>query len=40
MSGKITIAEGLQKHLHGILLVSQDVVCREILKVHDREGNL
>lgn len=40
-SGKTTTAESLQNHLgRGTLLVSQDVVRREMLKVHDREGNL
>lgn len=40
-SGKTTTAKRLQNHLgHGTLLVSQDVVRREMLKVHDREGNL
>ncbi|MCP3739504.1 kinase [Rossellomorea sp. BNER] len=40
-SGKTTTAKSLQHHLgHGTLLVSQDVVRREMLKVHDREGNL
>lgn len=40
-SGKTTTAKNLQNHLgHGTLLVSQDVVRREMLKVHDREGNL
>lgn len=40
-SGKTTISKKLQNHLgHGTLLISQDVVRREILKVHDREGNL
>lgn len=38
---KQRLRKGLQKHLgHGTLLVSQDVVRREMLKVHDREGNL
>ncbi|MGE7837076.1 kinase [Viridibacillus arvi] len=40
-SGKTTTAKSLQSHLgHGTLLVSQDAVRREMLKVHDREGNL
>jgi len=40
-SGKTTTAKNLQNYLgHGTLLVSQDVVRREMLKVHDREGNL
>lgn len=40
-SGKTTTAKSLQNHLgHGTLLVSQDTVRREMLKVHDREGNL
>lgn len=40
-SGKTTTAKQLQSHLgHGTLLVSQDVVRRDMLKVHDREGNL
>jgi len=40
-SGKTTTAKNLQNHLgNGTLLVSQDVVRREMLKVHDREGNL
>lgn len=40
-SGKTTTAKNLQNHLgHGTLLVSQDNVRREMLKVHDREGNL
>ena len=40
-SGKTTTAKSLQNHLgYGTLLVSQDVVRREMLKVHDREGNL
>ncbi|WLR42097.1 kinase [Bacillus carboniphilus] len=40
-SGKTTTAKSLQDHLgNGTLLVSQDVVRREMLKVHDREGNL
>ncbi|MFD1677676.1 kinase [Alicyclobacillus fodiniaquatilis] len=40
-SGKTTTAKSLQDHLgHGTLLVSQDVVRRDMLKVHDREGNL
>lgn len=40
-SGKTTIAKSLQNHLgHGTLLVSQDNVRRDMLKVHDRDGNL
>lgn len=40
-SGKTTTAKNLQNRLgHGTLLVSQDVVRREMLKVHDAEGNL
>ncbi|MDL4839906.1 kinase [Aquibacillus rhizosphaerae] len=40
-SGKTTIAKSLQNHLgRGTLLVSQDVVRRDMLKVHDRDGNL
>lgn len=40
-SGKTTTAKILQNHLgHGTLLVSQDTVRREMLKVQDREGNL
>ncbi|MEK4759570.1 kinase [Viridibacillus sp. FSL E2-0187] len=40
-SGKTTTAKGLQNLLgHGTLLVSQDTVRREMLKVQDREGNL
>ncbi|WP_053366301.1 kinase [Bacillus sp. FJAT-27245] len=40
-SGKTTTAKNLQNYLgHGTLLVSQDVVRREMLKVHDRDGNL
>jgi len=40
-SGKTTIAKSLQNHFgHGTLLVSQDTVRREMLKVHDRDGNL
>lgn len=40
-SGKTTIAKSLQDHLgQGTLLVSQDVVRRDMLKVHDRDGNL
>lgn len=39
-SGKTTIAKRLQNHLgQGTLLVSQDVVRRGMLKVHDRDGN-
>ncbi|MEK6453879.1 kinase [Caldifermentibacillus hisashii] len=40
-SGKSTIAKSLQKHFgHGTLLVSQDTIRRDMLKVHDRDGNL
>jgi predicted kinase len=40
-SGKTTTAKNLQNDLgHGTLLVSQDIVRREMLKVHDRDGNL
>ncbi|MBM7692215.1 adenylate kinase family enzyme [Peribacillus deserti] len=40
-SGKTTIAKSLQNQFgRGNLLVSQDNVRREMLKVHDREGNL
>ncbi|WP_173108151.1 kinase [Bacillus sp. KH172YL63] len=40
-SGKTTIANRLQEHYgHGTLLVSQDTVRRNMLKVHDRDGNL
>lgn len=40
-SGKTTTAKCLQNHFgHGTLLVSQDTVRREMLKIHDREGNL
>lgn len=39
-SGKTTIATSLQKEFgRGNLLVSQDVVRRDMLKVQDREGN-
>ncbi|TGB03623.1 kinase [Halobacillus salinus] len=39
-SGKTTTAKSLQNNLgHGTLLVSQDVVRRDMLKVHDRDGN-
>lgn len=39
-SGKTTTAKSLQNRLgHGTLLVSQDVVRRDMLKVHDRDGN-
>lgn len=39
-SGKTTTAKSLQNHLgHGTLLVSQDVVRRNMLKVQDRDGN-
>ncbi|MBD3109232.1 kinase [Bacillus sp. AGMB 02131] len=40
-SGKTTIAESLQNQFgNGTLLVAQDVVRRDMLKVHDRDGNL
>lgn len=40
-SGKSTTAKNLQNDLgRGTLLVSQDIVRREMLKVHDRDGNL
>ncbi|WP_025784604.1 kinase [Sporosarcina sp. D27] len=40
-SGKTTTAKRLQNYLgRGTLLVSQDVVRREMLRVQDREGNL
>ncbi|SOC42487.1 kinase [Ureibacillus acetophenoni] len=40
-SGKTTIANCLQTHFgRGTLLVSQDIIRREMLKVNDREGNL
>jgi len=40
-SGKTTAAKTLQNYLgNGTLLVSQDVVRRDMLKVHDRDGNL
>jgi adenylate kinase family enzyme len=40
-SGKTTTAKRLQHHLgRGTLLVSQDVVRRDMLKVQDRDGNL
>ncbi|MFC5464187.1 kinase [Lederbergia graminis] len=40
-SGKTTTAKNLQAHLgRGNLLVSQDTVRRDMLKVRDREGNL
>jgi predicted kinase len=40
-SGKTTTAKSLQKHFgHETLLVSQDTVRREMLKVHDRDANL
>lgn len=40
-SGKTTTAKNLQSHLgRGTLLISQDTVRREMLKVHDRDGNL
>ncbi|ALS75815.1 hypothetical protein AUC31_11715 [Planococcus rifietoensis] len=40
-SGKTTIAKHLQDHFgRGTLLVSQDVVRRDMLRVQDRDGNL
>ncbi|KAB8136226.1 kinase [Gracilibacillus oryzae] len=40
-SGKTTTAKALQHHLgRGTLLVSQDTVRRDMLKVKDRDGNL
>lgn len=40
-SGKTTTAKSLQDQLgRGTLLISQDNVRREMLRVHDREGNL
>ena len=40
-SGKTTIAKQLQEHFgQGTLLVSQDVVRRDMLRVHDTIGNL
>lgn len=40
-SGKTTTAEQLQNHFgQGTLLISQDVIRRDMLKVADREGNL
>lgn len=40
-SGKTTIAKSLQNHFgDGTLLVSQDVVRRDMLSVRDRKGNL
>ncbi|RPF53454.1 kinase [Aquisalibacillus elongatus] len=40
-SGKTTIAKSLQEHFgRGTLVVSQDTVRRDMLKVQDREGNL
>ncbi|WP_034762178.1 kinase [Rossellomorea vietnamensis] len=40
-SGKTTTAKRIQQHLgRGTLLVSQDVVRRDMLKVQDRDGNL
>ncbi|CAN7513170.1 kinase [Rossellomorea sp. LjRoot5] len=40
-SGKTTTAKRLQQHLgRGTLLVSQDVVRRDMLMVQDRDGNL
>jgi len=39
-SGKTTIAKGLQKELgHGTMLISQDVIRREIMHVKDRPNN-
>lgn len=39
--GKTTTALALQRTLgEATLLVSQDVVRRDMLKVHDRDGNL
>lgn len=39
-SGKTTIAKKLQRHFgDGTLLVSQDVIRRDMLMVRDREGN-
>lgn len=40
-SGKTTIAKMLQNHFgEGTLLVSQDTIRRDMLKVRDRKGNL
>lgn len=40
-SGKTTIAKALQAYFgHGILVVSQDVVRRDMLKVRDTDNNL
>jgi len=40
-SGKTTIAKSIQDHFgSGTLLVSQDTIRRDMLKVHDRDGNL
>ena len=40
-SGKTTIAKQLQEHFgQGTLLVSQDVIRRDMLRVHDTIGNL
>lgn len=40
-SGKTTIAKQLQEHFgQGTLFVSQDVVRRDMLSVHDTKGNL
>lgn len=40
-SGKTTIAKSLQNHFgEGTLLVSQDTIRRDMLKVRDRKGNL
>lgn len=40
-SGKTTIAKSIQDYFgSGTLLVSQDMIRRDMLKVHDRDGNL
>ena len=40
-SGKTTIAKNLQTHLGpGTMVISQDVIRRDMLKVADRKGNL
>lgn len=40
-SGKTTVAKSIQDHYGtATLLVSQDTIRRDMLKVHDREGNL
>lgn len=40
-SGKTTVAKALHKQLgETSLLISQDVIRREMLQVHDRPGNL